>query len=149
MIHSGHCHCGKLKATFETQKTPATLGVRTCQCVFCHRHGAVNISDPEGVITIDASPADLNRYRFALKTADFLTCRHCGVYIAAVMGEGERIVSTVNVAGLRMGEFLNIDEAPMEYGAETPDERIARRYTRWTPTRFTNPDLAASNFGPH
>ncbi len=149
MYFTGQCHCGKLKATFETQRTPAALGVRTCQCIFCRRHGAVNISDPEGVITIDAAPADLNRYRFALKTADFLTCRHCGVYIAAVMGEGDKIVSTINVAGLRMKEFFAVDEAPMEYGAETTDERIARRYKRWTPTRFKNPDLAASNFGPH
>jgi len=149
MIYSGACHCGKLKATFETGMTPAELGVRTCQCVFCRRHGAVNISDAAGLITIDAEPANVNRYRFALKTADFLTCKICGVYIAAVMGEGDKIVSTINVAGLRMENFLNVDEAPMEYSAETTDERIARRYKKWTPTRFTNPELAASNFGPH
>ncbi len=149
MIHTGQCHCGKLNVSFETSKMPAELGVRTCQCVFCRRHGAVNISDPDGVTTIDAEPANVNRYRFALKTADFLTCKTCGVYIAAVMGEGDKIVSTINVAGLRMKDFLNVDEAPMEYGAETTDERIARRYKKWTPTRFANPELAASNFGPH
>lgn len=149
MIYSGQCHCGKLKATFETQKTPQDLGVRTCQCVFCRRHGAVNISDPGGLTKIIAEPDDLNRYSFALRTADFLTCKICGVYIAAVMGEGDKIVSTINVAGLRMDAFFDIDEAAMEYGAETTDERIARRYKKWTPTEFSNPQLAASNFGPH
>lgn len=149
MLLSGQCHCGKVKASFETQKTPAALGVRTCQCAFCRAHGAVNISDPEGLTVIDAAPDDLNRYRFALKTSDFLICRHCGVYIAAVMGEGEKIVSTLNVAGLRMAEFLDIEEAPMEYGAETTEERIARRYAKWTPTRFSDPALATSYFGPH
>ncbi len=149
MIHKGQCHCGKLKASFETQKTPAALGVRTCQCVFCRRHGAVNISDPEGVVTIDASPEELNRYTFALRTADFLTCKTCGVYIAAVMGKGDKIVSTINVIGLRVEEFLNIEEAPMQYGAETTEERIARRYQKWTPTRFTDKTLGGSNFGPH
>lgn len=149
MLYSGQCHCGKLKASFVTQKTPQALGVRTCQCDFCRRHGAVNISDPDGEVTLDCAPGDLERYRFALRTADFLLCKTCGVYIAAAIGEGEKIVSTINVAGLRMNDFLGVDEAPMEYGAETTEERIARRFEKWTPTRFTDPELAASNFGPH
>lgn len=149
MIYSGQCHCGKLKASFETQKSPEELGVRTCQCDFCRRHGAVNISDPQGQVMVDGSSEHIERYSFALRTADFLICKYCGVYIAAVMGEGDKIVSTLNVAGLRMKEFLEIDEAPMEYGAETLDARIERRYQKWTPTKFTNAALAASNFGPH
>ena len=149
MIYSGQCHCGKVKATFETQKTPQELGVRTCQCAFCRAHGAVNISDPEGVTTIEGAADDVNRYTFALRTADFIMCKNCGVYIAAVMGEGDRIVSTLNIAGLRINEFDGVEEAPMEYGAETTEERIERRYTKWTPTKFTDAALAASNFGPH
>ena len=149
MIFEAQCHCGKARVSFDTQKTPQELGVRTCQCDFCRRHGAVNISDPEGLTTIDAEPENLHRYRFALMTADFVICRHCGVYLAAVMGQGEKIVSTINVAGLRMKEFADIEEAPMDYGAETTEQRIARRFEKWTPTRFLNKDLASSNFGPH
>ena len=149
MILSGQCHCGKLKASFETQKTPQDLGARACQCAFCRRNGAVNVSDPEGLATIDASADDVGRYRFALRTADFLTCKTCGVYIAAVMGAGEAIRSTLNVAGLRMEAFFSMDEAPMDYGAETTEARIARRAEKWTPTRFADPDLNASCFGPH
>lgn len=149
MLYSGQCHCGKLKAAFDTQKTPQALGVRTCQCDFCRRVGAVNISDPEGRTVIDAAPDDLIRYRFALRTADFLICRHCGVYIAAVTGAAPDIRATVNVAGLRMADFLSVQEAPAEYGAETLAERIARRSANWTPTRFTHPDLNTSFFGPH
>lgn len=149
MRYSGQCHCGKLKASFETDRTPVELGVRTCQCDFCRRHGAVNISDAEGEVVIDAAPEDVLRYRFALRTADFLICKQCGVYIAAVAGEGEDIRSTVNVAGLRMTDFLSVEEAPVQYGSESMKERIARRARRWTPTRFTHPDLAASYFGPH
>jgi hypothetical protein len=149
MHYSGHCHCGAVKARFQSERTPAELGVRTCQCDFCRRQGAVNISDPAGAIEIDCSPDDIHRYRFALRTADFLICRTCGTYVAAVMGEGERIVSTINVTGLRMADFLDIEEAPADYAAETTEARIARRFDKWTPTRFTNPQLAASNFGPH
>jgi hypothetical protein len=149
MRYSGSCHCGKLNVSFETKKTPQQLGVRTCQCDFCRRHGAVNISDPEGDVVIDAAAGDLLRYRFALRTADFLICRHCGVYVAAVIGETPGIRSTINVAGLRMQEFLGIAEAPMDYGAETTDDRIARRSKKWTPTRFTDKSLNSSYFGPH
>lgn len=149
MRYSGQCHCGKVRASFETQKTPQELGVRTCQCVFCRRHGAVNISDPEGCITIDAVLDDLTRYRFALRTADFLICRHCGVYFAAVMGEGDKICATINVNGSRMEAFFGIEEAPVDYDAETTEDRIIRRYAKWTPTIFTDAELAASNFGPH
>lgn len=149
MIYAGKCHCGEFKASFETQKSPAVLGVRTCQCDFCRRHGAINISDPDGEVVIDAKESDLMRYRFAMRTADFLICRSCGVYIAAVTGEGDAIRTTLNVAGLRISEFLRIAEQPMEYGAENADDRVARRAAKWTPTRFTDPALARSFFGPH
>ncbi len=146
---TGQCHCGNVKATFDSQKTPQELGVRTCQCAFCRAHGAVNISDPDGLTTIDGADADINRYTFALRTADFLICKTCGVYVAAVMGEGERIVSTLNIAGLRIKAFDGVGEAPMDYDAETTASRIDRRYTKWTPTKFLDPELACSNFGPH
>lgn len=149
MLHSGQCHCGNMKASFETQKTSHELGIRTCQCDFCRRVGAINISDPDGEVVIDAKADDVIRYRFALRTADFLICKHCGVYIAAVTGEGADIRSTINVAGLRMKEFLTVEEAPMQYGAETAETRVARRAVKWTPTRFTDPVLAGSYFGPH
>lgn len=149
MIYTGQCHCGKLKASFETEKTPQELGVRTCQCEFCRRHGAINISDPEGETIIDCAPEDVLRYRFALRTADFLICKHCGVYIAAVTGEGDAIRSTVNVVGLRMTDFASVEETPMQYGSENAEARVARRANRWTPTRFRDPELNASFFGPH
>jgi hypothetical protein len=149
VLYSGQCHCGKLKASIETQKSPQALGVRTCQCEFCRRVGAVNISDPEGEVVIDAQADDVRRYRFALRTADFLICNHCGVYIAAATGEGSNIRSTINVAGLRMIDFLGIEEAPVQYGTEDAAARVARRTEKWTPTRFTDPALAGSYFGPH
>jgi hypothetical protein len=149
MLFSGQCHCGKIKASFETQKTPQELGVRTCQCAFCRRHGAVNISDGAGRTIIEGSAADINRYRFGLKTADFLICKFCGTYIVAVIGEGHHIRSTINVVGLRMSAFLDVEEAPMDYETETTDQRVARRFEKWTPTSFKDPELNASFFGPH
>jgi hypothetical protein len=135
--------------SFETSKTPRELGVRSCQCGFCRRHGAVNASDPEGETLIEAAAADVHRYRFGLKTADFLICRDCGIYVAAVIGAAPNIRSTINVAGLRLMEFVGVDETPMEYGAETMVDRVARRFEKWTPTRFSDATLGDSYFGPH
>ena len=149
MIYDGACHCGAIHMTLKSERSPGELGVRTCQCAFCRRHGAVNTSDPDGLSTIRADEANVLRYRFGLRTADFLICRSCGAYVAAVIGEKDEIYSTINIVGLHMTEFADVREAPMEYGAETPDERIARRYKKWTPTRFTDDALAASYFGPH
>ncbi len=149
MLHSGQCHCGKLKASLETRRTPQELGVRTCQCEFCRRVGAVNISDPEGEVVIDAKAGDIRRYRFALRTADFLLCHECGVYVAAAIGAGANIRSTINVAGLRMTAFLSIEEQKMQYGAEDAAVRVMRRVDKWTPTRFTDAALQSSHFGSH
>ena len=42
--------------------------------------------DPRGRVSIRVrEPEQLSRYRFALAMADFLVCRRCGVYLAAVI----------------------------------------------------------------
>ena len=65
---------------------PDQWPVRACQCRFCRSHGAHTTSDPGGSIAFQiADPGKLNRYRFGSRSADFLICRECGVYVAAVM----------------------------------------------------------------
>ncbi|MEL6370150.1 MAG: aldehyde-activating protein [Pseudomonadota bacterium] len=149
MIHHGACHCGELKVSFQTDKTPDELGVRACQCSFCTRQKALNISDGEGSALIEADEGQVNRYAFGLRTADFLICKTCGTYIAAVIGEGDRIRSTLNVVGLRMEAFSCLEPAPMVYEEETTEARIARRFKVWTPTKFSDPTLGVAHFGPH
>src|SRR5262245_48850840 len=119
MKYSGQCHCGKLKAAFESNKDAAALGVRACQCDFCRRHGAKNVSDAEGDLKIEAAEEDVRRYSFALKTCDFLFCKTCGVYVAAVIGEGADKRATLNAAGIGLAEFISLEETPMQYGSET------------------------------
>jgi hypothetical protein len=56
-------------------RPPEDLPVRACGCRFCRQHAALSTSDPDGhVIFQVADPARLARYRFGLKTADFLIC---------------------------------------------------------------------------
>ena len=60
--------------------------IRACQCSFCRAHDALSTSDPGGQIEFMASrPELLRKYQFGLKTADFLLCTNCGIYIGAVI----------------------------------------------------------------
>jgi hypothetical protein len=125
----GACHCGKIRVVFETPRDPAVLEVRADQCSFCRRHGAKTVSDPEGRLTIRFAEPDVLRYRFGAHTADFLVCRGCGAYIAAVMEDW----AVLNAVGADIETFATRAAHPVDYDGETVDERRARRRERWTP----------------
>lgn len=128
------CHCGVLTARFCTAVAPASWGVRACQCKFCRAHEALTISDPAGSLEFrSARPSHVRAYRFGLKTAAFLICRGCGVYVGAQMSCERGRFGLLNlrslepvIAGLRPAQA-------MSYGAESSEERIRRRMARWTP----------------
>jgi hypothetical protein len=108
------------------------IEARACDCHFCRIHGAKNWSDPRGATTITvADAARLQRYRFALKTADFYICTTCGAYAGAVLTDTDGCWSTVN---LRLTALAEVPERPASYGAEQTPDRITRRKRMWTPT---------------
>jgi hypothetical protein len=135
-LYEGACHCGAIHARFETEIDPAALEVRACQCGFCRRHGAKTVSDPAGRLTLTFAEAEVRRYRFAARTADFLVCRGCGDYVAAVM-EGFGIL---NALAADIQPFAARAASPVTYDREDAEERRARRRARWTPlTREARP----------
>src|SRR5512133_1941599 len=84
MRYPGRCHCGAVEVAFEPTQAASELQLRECACSFCRRHGATSLTDPAGKLEITLrAPAEVSRYRFALRTADFLVCRTCGVYVGA------------------------------------------------------------------
>src|SRR5437764_12445531 len=98
----GSCHCGAIAFTFETSRSPAVWQIRACQCGFCRRHAALTTSDPEGRVAFRIGKEDtLVRYRFGLRTADFLLCRNCGVYLGAVLTSSRGQFATFNINTLR------------------------------------------------
>jgi hypothetical protein len=74
----------------------------------------------------------LGRYRFALKTADFLICRTCGVYVGALLEDG-RGWFTVNVNAFHDKPPPDFPIVPRDFDAEDVPARIARRKRTWTP----------------
>ena len=132
---SGRCHCGNVEVTFETDTAPERLTVRACACSFCRRHGVRTVSDPEGRARIAVhDPAKLSRYRFGLRTADFLVCRECGVYVGAVFTDGDGAAYTVlNINAFEAPGAFPQEPAVVDYGREAEAERRARRRAKWTP----------------
>jgi hypothetical protein len=130
----GGCHCGNLSYVFEASSPIDRLGLRACQCRFCREHGARNVSDPQGSVRIKVREAGkLRRYRFALKTADFLLCSDCGVYIGAMLEDGEAKWMTVNVNTFADPPAISHPIARMNFDDEGEATRRARRKAKWTP----------------
>src|SRR5262249_42604181 len=99
MKYKGGCHCGNLWIEFETSLNPAEIELRACQCTFRRKHGSLAVTDPAGRLAIAAAHGkSFERYAFGLRTAEYLICKTCGVYVAAVtIGESEpRGIAIVN-----------------------------------------------------
>ena len=130
----GRCHCGNIELTFTTALRPEALPLRSDTCSFCAKHGARTTSDPRGAVRFVVRDHDrLLRYRFALETADFLVCRGCGVYVAALLSTPSGSYATLNANTFDCAPLLTQTVVPVSYDGETADQRIARRRERWTP----------------
>jgi hypothetical protein len=133
-LFEGGCHCGNLTYVFEASAGLDVLGLRADMCSFCRAHGARNTSDPNGTMRIAVrDAAKLKRYRFGLKTADFLICADCGVYIGALLEDGGKAWFTVNANSFHARPALDFPLVPHDFDAEDVPTRIARRKARWTP----------------
>jgi hypothetical protein len=122
LAYSGGCHCGALNITFETTVAPELLQRRACQCSFCRSHGVVSVSDPDGALRIDAKADALVRYRFGLKTADFLICARCGIYIVSIFEDGDEMWGVVNANAART-HIVHFAHQAVAYDGETPATR--------------------------
>ena len=130
----GGCHCAALGFSLQTALPVPRWSVRACQCGFCRAHAARTTSDPSGRLAFRVNEgAALRRYRFGLMTADFLVCRHCGVYLGAQVATANGAFGIINTLALMpLPEGLPA-AATADYGSESMSERIARRARRWTP----------------
>ena len=138
MNHPGGCHCGNLQVEFASEIDPALIEVRACQCAFCRKHNSRAIADPAGhLAVVIGNRNELNRYTFGLRTAEYLVCRVCGVYAAAVTtGDDEpRAIAILNC--LDGQDQFSRTPIAMSYDGETPDARIARRQQRWMPVTIS------------
>ena len=135
MDYLGSCHCGAVRANYETD-APVTL--RQDGCGFCSTRGVKSASDPKGRLLL-VSQLRLVRYRFGHKTADFLVCPRCGTYVAAQMEGPRGPVGVLNVVGLAISELKDEPATLASLEGESVDDRIQRRLSRWTPMNLKEP----------
>lgn len=132
--YEGGCHCGVIQWRFRTDIEPSEWVIRSCQCTFCRAHGARCTSDPAGIVDFRTSDdAAVLRYRFGLKTADFLVCRKCGVYVGAVIDGAAGAFTTLNLNSMKTSVRGLGEPAAVSYDSEGSEDRIERRRSRWTP----------------
>ena len=134
MLHSGGCHCQNISVKLRLSQPPAQLPLRSCSCAFCRSHGTRTLSDRNGQVEITANDwTQVERYQFGSRTADYMLCRRCGVYVGAVCetSTGLRAVLNVNCLDDRAA-FTQIPTAP-DYDGEATDARLDRRATNWMP----------------
>ncbi len=136
MIYRGACHCGAVSAAYETS---APIRLRADGCSFCRTRGVKSASDPDGKLAV-VSTQKLTRYRFGHKSADFLLCPVCGTYVGTMMESPRGPIGVINVAGMNIEEFRNLPVTLTSLEGESPEERIARRVSRWTPMTLSEPN---------
>ena len=134
----GQCHCGAIRGKLLSARQPAQLQVRSCQCTFCVRHGAMTVSDPEGSATLSIVSGALLTYQFATRSGTSLLCGRCGIYAGVILEDGGKLWAVLNVRGLAIPEFANRVAEPVVYDGETAESRIARRKSAWTPAEIVH-----------
>jgi len=131
MLHTGRCHCGAIRLSFESERP---LAPRACQCGFCRRHGARTVTDPKGLADVMLG-SEAIRYRFGTGTSDFLLCGRCGVYAGAAARLDGRWYATLNLNAFDEPR-LELAAVPVSYDGEGAEAKAARRQRNWTPARI-------------
>jgi hypothetical protein len=80
----------------------------------------------------------LSRYKFSMKSIEFLVCRECGVYVAGFMPDptDDKAYATLMVSALDERKRFP-QPSPAVYDAEDRQARTARRRKAWTPAVLT------------
>lgn len=67
-----------------------------------------------------------------MRTADFLVCSTCGVYVAALLDTPHGRFATLNVNTIEPAIDVQ-DAVPMTYDDTSEADRRRRRQSQWTP----------------
>ncbi|MBV8937550.1 MAG: hypothetical protein JO095_17345 [Alphaproteobacteria bacterium] len=134
MDHQGGCHCGNIRVRLALSKPPEDNPLRACTCSFCRSHNPRMVADPGGLFEVWADDWSLvENYRFGTQTCDFLICRRCGVFIAAVSEMAAGVRAVVNTNCLTDRERFKSVAAVHDFDGETIETRLSRRAANWMP----------------
>src|SRR6516165_9633748 len=134
MEHLGGCHCGNIHVRLRLSNRPEDNPLRACTCSFCRSHSPRMVADLEGLFEVWADDWSLvENYLFGTRTCDFLICRRCGVFIAAVSKTTAGARAVVNVNCLSDRERFTLVPVVHDFEGETSETRSSRRAANWMP----------------
>jgi hypothetical protein len=134
MDHSGGCHCGNIHVRLRLSKAPHDTPLRACACSFCRTHMTRTVADVTGHFTLAADDWSLvEPYRFGSRTADYMVCRRCGVYVGAICETASGIRAVVNINCLNDRAAFTQHPSATNYDGEIEAIRLSRRATNWMP----------------
>jgi hypothetical protein len=132
MLIAGSCHCGNISFALNWQPEPSQIPARVCTCSFCSKHGGVWTSCPTGSLKVTIhNPAQVSRYEFGTKTAQFHVCSTCGVVPVVTSRIEGRLHAVVSVNALVDVEPALLQRASATFDGETEASRLARRQRNW------------------
>jgi len=73
------CHCGAVELRLGLPESGLS-GAQRCDCSFCRRRAAPNISVPLDALEVVKGTDSLTLYQWGTKTAEHYFCRACGIY---------------------------------------------------------------------
>jgi hypothetical protein len=76
MIHSGSCHCGRVRFNVEA---PEEIQATECNCSICSRSGYLHLIVPKSRFVLLQGAEHLSSYRFNTGVAKHLFCKVCGI----------------------------------------------------------------------
>jgi hypothetical protein len=92
------------------------------------------VADAEGLFEVWADDWSLvENYRFGTRTCNFLICRRCGFFFAAVSEMTSETRAVVNVNCLNDRDRFTSVPVVRDFEAETIETRSSRRPANWMP----------------
>ncbi|MEL6607789.1 MAG: GFA family protein [Pseudomonadota bacterium] len=105
-VTRARCHCGAVVLAI-TDMEPLESAAR-CNCSFCKRRQAANITVPVAALTVEQGADALALYSFGTHTAQHYFCKTCGIYTH------HRRRSDPNVYGVNIGCIDGVDPSELE-----------------------------------
>jgi hypothetical protein len=109
MLHTGSCHCGKVRFQVEGEVESAT----SCNCSICQRKGVLMWFVPHDRLRLASAPEALSTYTFNKHVISHRFCAVCGIhtYGEGVDPKGNRIAA-INIRCL---EDIDPASVPVQF----------------------------------
>ncbi len=129
---SGRCHCGNISYDFLSPLAKTELPLRSCDCSFCTRQGALYTSHPQGKLRVRINAADsVHYYRYGSETAEVLLCTVCGVFPLITCDIDEHLYAVLNANSIN-GLHIERDRLKqIPHVPHSPEEMLQKRQENW------------------